>query len=187
MRGVTRGTARRPRGAHRIGSQSNCRAKGRCNRSRWQSGLPCHLVICRRLLSPQAAGTAGQYGNEPDGEMTADGGSRARHMSLRPHLRRRATEGAALLIPRHEAAPVRAGLAETEGHGNWWSRCGRAGPVCHARARCRPRRGQGRSGSARKHMIRMSSFTAACGSAFTPDRTPSTGRGSYGLSGTLWQ
>ncbi|MBV8736974.1 MAG: hypothetical protein JO007_06900, partial [Alphaproteobacteria bacterium] len=47
--------------------------------------LLCHFFIHRSPLLPQAAGTSGQRGDEPDGELTADGSNRTRHMPLRPH------------------------------------------------------------------------------------------------------
>ena len=47
--------------------------------------LLCHFLIHRSPLLPQTAGTSGQRGDEPDGELTADGSNRTRHMPLGPH------------------------------------------------------------------------------------------------------
>jgi Taurine catabolism dioxygenase TauD, TfdA family len=47
--------------------------------------LLCHFLIHHSPLLPQAARTPGQRGDEPEGELTADGSNRTRHMPLGPH------------------------------------------------------------------------------------------------------
>jgi SAM (Sterile alpha motif) domain-containing protein len=50
--------------------------------------LLCHFLARQLLPLPQTARAPGQRLDQADGELTADGGNRVRHMPLRPHRQR---------------------------------------------------------------------------------------------------